>query len=104
MTYLPISDSFGFAICGLTDRRRSLMFRTNYFLVCFQDCRSPRTWEVSKQLLFKNEKKKAVFGSLLATEYEGEYARNTSGQDFANFDVRTKEENANLRSEESGSY
>ena len=45
-----------------------------------------------------------MFGSLLETEDEGEYARDTSGQDFANFDVRTEVENANLRSEESGSY
>ena len=42
-----------------------------------------------------------MFGSLLETEDEGEYAR---AQDFANFDVRTEVENANLRSEESGSY
>ena len=80
------------------------MFRTNYFLVCFQDCRSPRTWEVSKPLLFKTEKKNAMFGSLLETEDEGEYARDSSGQDFAKFDVRTEVENANWRSEESGSY
>ena len=45
-----------------------------------------------------------MFGSLLLTEDEGEYARDTSAQDFANFDVRTEVENANLRSEESGSY
>ena len=45
-----------------------------------------------------------MFGSLLETEDEGEYARDTSGQDFANFDVRTEVENANLHSEESGSY
>ena len=45
-----------------------------------------------------------MFGSLLETEDEGEYARDTSGQDFANFDVRTEVENANLLSEKSGSY
>ena len=31
-------------------------------------------------------------------------ARDTSGQEFANFDVKTEVENANLRSQESGSY
>ena len=45
-----------------------------------------------------------MFGSLWETEDEGEYARDTSGQDFANFDIRTEVENVNLRSEESGSY
>ena len=45
-----------------------------------------------------------MFGSLLETEDEGEYARDNSGQDFANFDVRTEVEYPNLRSEESGSY
>ena len=45
-----------------------------------------------------------MFGSVLEAEDEGEYAGDTSGQDFANFDVRTEVENANLRSEESGSY
>ena len=45
-----------------------------------------------------------MFGSLLETEDEGEYARDTSAQDFANFNVRTEVENANLLSEESESY
>ena len=45
-----------------------------------------------------------MFGSLLETEDEGEYARDNSGQDFANCDLRTEVENANLRSEESGRF
>ena len=46
-----------------------------------------------------------MFGSLLETEDEGEYARDTSGKDFAaNFDGRTEMEKTNLRPEESRSY
>ena len=59
------------------------MVNANYGLVCLQDCRSPRTLEVLR-LLFKKEKKvQAMFVSLLETEDEGEYVRDTSGQDFA---------------------
>ena len=41
-----------------------------------------------------------MFGSLLETEDEGEYACDTSGQDFANFDVKTEMENTNQGPEE----
>ena len=57
-----------------------------------------------KTIIVQKREKNAMFGSLLETEDEGEYARDTSGQDFANFDVRTEVENANLRSEESEIY
>ena len=42
-----------------------------------------------------------MFGPFLETEDEGEYVRDTSCPDFANFDVRTEMENTNLRPEES---
>ena len=57
-----------------------------------------------KIIIVQKREKNARFGSLLEKDDEGEYARDTNGQDFANFDVRTEVENANLRSEESGSF
>ena len=57
-----------------------------------------------KIIIVQKREKNAMFGSLLETEDEGEYARDNSGQDFANCDLRTEVENANLRSEESGSF
>ena len=45
-----------------------------------------------------------MVGSLLEMEDEEEYARDTSGQDFVNVDVRTERENTKSRPEESRSY
>ena len=45
-----------------------------------------------------------MLGYLLETEDELEYARDTRGQDFANFDVRTERENTKSPPEESRSY
>ena len=55
-------------------------------------------------MIVQKREKNAMFCSPLETEDEGEYVRDTSGKDFANFDVSTEVENANLLSEESGSY